>query len=160
MVENFIALAKTGKINNDQIVTSSYLKSRITKITYLEQFGHLGLGTRKGEYLSFDFMKKDPYINFSKPDEPILQVGHLPPTIKDAKKHCIYILTDKNLYVLKKQRNCLDSIMKNRSIRSPDRESKEYTTSKEGKNTSAMFDIDDIVPITETSQSSMSEFPI
>jgi len=35
-------------------------------------------------------------------------------------------------------------------MRSPERDSKN-TTSKDGKNTSTMFDIDDIVPITETS---------
>ena len=55
-------MAKSGKINNDQMITSKYLQNKISQITYLEQFGMIGIGTRKGEFLLFDFVKRDPYL--------------------------------------------------------------------------------------------------
>jgi hypothetical protein len=123
----------------------------------------LGLGTKKGEFLLYDFLKRDPYMKQMFQDENVTQIGHLPPEIKDAKKFIIYVLTDRNLYCLVKQRNILDKFIDSRSAESsPDRGfSKSNTQEALGglihrNSVYSTYEIDEMVPMSETSENSAS----
>ncbi len=71
LVEQFMTCAKKGKINMDQLITLPSLTSRITCIQYLEQFSQLALCTSKGEFVSYDFIKREPYLKVSFQNEAI-----------------------------------------------------------------------------------------
>jgi hypothetical protein len=66
-----MAVAKKGKITQENIVNTNYLKSKITTITFLDALGYIVLGTRKGEILCFDFMKGRPRISWAFTNEII-----------------------------------------------------------------------------------------
>jgi hypothetical protein len=146
MIDNFLTTIKKGKINNELIVNSGYLKSQITCIEYLDIFQHISFGTKHGEFLTYDVLKREAYMTVNFENEKIIQVSILPPEIKDAKKHIIYVLTDKNLYCCKKQRNCMD--LKKSLESNPDKFSK--STTQENHNNST-FELNDLIPISETS---------
>lgn len=162
LVENLVQMAKNGKLGNEQIVTTKHLKNKISQITYLDQFGLIGIGTRKGEFLLFDFLEREPYCAELFQGENITQMGHLPPEIKDAKKHIMYVLTDKNLYCVVKMRNIVDKFLEQRPEESSaDRNNTGgicRSSTQEGliqhMRRNSTFEIDQRVPMSETSESS------
>lgn len=154
LVDNFIDIAKSRVVNAGKVVNSSHLNSRVTCITHLDLFGLIAIGTIKGETLLYDYIKKEPFCFQNFNGEGVVQIGTLPAEIKEAKKYIFYVLTKRNLYVLKRARNCLDSFLKLSQTSSPEKHSKFST--QEGINRDSV-ELDEMVPISDTSQSSISD---
>jgi len=49
-----------------------------------------------------DFVKKQDLMTLSFENQVISQFLQLPPDFKDARKHLIYVVTDKNLYCVQR----------------------------------------------------------
>ena len=82
----------------------------------------------------------------------------MPPEIKNAKKYILYVLTDRNLYCIVKQRNILDKFLEQKSMESSPERGFSKSNTQEGlaqhMQRNSTFEIDQMVPMSETSQSS------
>lgn len=65
MIDNFINAIKKGKINNEFIINVPFLKTQITKIEYLDTFQQMAFGTKRGEFMTFDIVKREAYMHLS-----------------------------------------------------------------------------------------------
>lgn len=112
-VQDIVKTGHRGSISSENLVSSNYLQHKVTYLNYLKQFELLAIGSKRGELILLDVERMEEYLQLNFRNETIVQVDTLPEYVgKDAKKRVFYVLTSKNLYCLKRQRNVVEPVMK------------------------------------------------
>ena len=65
LCETWQKLAQTLRFDDSMVISQTTLKSEITCLQYLEGFAKIVVGTRSGEFLMIDFLKKIDQMTLS-----------------------------------------------------------------------------------------------
>lgn len=126
----------------------------------------VAIGSRKGEVLIYDPVKQLPYMTQTFREELVNQITVLPPGIdSETRKSVFYVLTEKNLYCCKRQKNCFDSqqniIRRSTSgtpSRSPVKNTSVETTNPQMLHINSTFEIDQPIPMSDSSMTASRQF--